>query len=67
MSDQFIHVEVILPSQERNSTTLNKNYIISFSCTQGCFTAVHMTRGVYVVDMPYEDFLKLIEDKTHNV
>lgn len=60
MSNQFINVEVILPSQERNSQTLNINYIVSFSCSQGCFTEVVMTRGVYMVDMPYEEFLALL-------
>jgi len=60
MSVQFIHVEVILPSQERNSQSFNINYIVSFSCSQGCFTEVVMTRGVYIVDMPYEEFVSLM-------
>ena len=60
MSDQFIHVEVILPSQERNPQSLNINYIVSFSCSQGVFTEVVMTRGVYIVDMPYEEFVRVV-------
>ena len=67
MSNQFLHVEVILPSQVRNPQTLNVNYIVSFSCSQGSFTEVVMTRGVYIVDMPYEDFVKLIECRQNGV
>ena len=64
MSSQFIKVSVILPSQERNPQTLNINYIVSFSCSQGVFTEVVMTRGVYIVDMPYEEFVVLISRAT---
>lgn len=60
MSAQFIHVEVILPSQERASQSLNINYIVAFNCSQGVFTEVVMTRGMYIVDMPYEEFLALL-------
>ena len=61
MRNPLIQVEVILPSQERSPQSFNINYIISFSCSQGCFTEVIMTRGVYIVDMPYEDFLALTQ------
>jgi hypothetical protein len=64
MSTQFLNVKVILPSQERNSQSLNINYIVSFSCSQGFFTEVVMTRGVYIVDMPYEEFLVLLSRAT---
>ena len=67
MSAKFVHVEVILPSQERASQSLNINYIVAFNCSQGCFTEVVMTRGVYIVDMPYEDFVKLIECRQNGV
>ncbi len=60
MSAQFIHVEVILPSQERASQSLNINYIVAFNDSQGFFTEVIMTRGAYIVDMPYEEFVSLM-------
>ena len=64
---KFIHVEVILPSQARSSLSLNIDYIVSFVCSQGVFTEVVMTRGVYVVDMEYDDFVKLIECRQNGV
>ncbi len=64
MPNQFIKVNVILPSQERNPQSLNINYIVSFSCSQGVFTEVVMTRGIYIVDMPYEEFVVLISRAT---
>ena len=64
MSGQFIHVEVILPSQVRSSQSLNINYIVAFNDSQGFFTEVVMTRGVYIVDMPYEEFVVLISRAT---
>ena len=60
MSAQFIHVEVILPSQVRCPQSLNINYIVAFNDSQGHFTEVVMTRGVYIVDMPYEEFVRVV-------
>ena len=64
---KFIQVEVILPSMERSSLSLNVDYIVSFVCSQGVFTKLTMTRGVYVVDMCYDDFVKLIECRQNGV
>ena len=64
---RFIQVEVILPSQARSSLSLNVDYIVSFVCSQGVFTEVVMTRGMYVVDMCYDDFMKLVESRQNDV
>lgn len=61
MSSKFIHVEVILPSKVRTSQSLNINYIVAFNPSHELYTEVVMTRGMYIVDMPYEEFVKLIE------
>jgi hypothetical protein len=67
MAAQFIHVEVILPSKVRSSQSLNINYIVAFNPSQEVYTEVVMTRGMYIVDMPYEDFVKLIEHRQNGV
>jgi len=67
MTTQFIHVEVILPTQKRASQSLNINYIVAFNPSQEVYTEVVMTRGMYIVDMPYEDFVKLIECRQNGV
>lgn len=60
MSAQFIHVQVVLPSQVRSPQSLNINYIVAFNPSQEVYTEVVMTRGMYIVDMPYEEFLALL-------
>lgn len=57
MRNPLIQVEVILPSQERMSQSLNINYIVSFNPSQEVYTEVVMTQGTHTVDMPYNDFL----------
>ena len=67
MPGKFIHVEVILPSKVRTSQSLNINYIVAFNPSHEVYTEVVMTRGMYIVDMPYEEFVKLIECRQNGV
>ena len=60
MSAQFINVEVILPTKVKSSQSLNINYIVAFNPSQEVYTEVVMTRGMYIVDMPYATFLALL-------
>ena len=61
MTNKFIHVEVILPSQDRSPLTINSDYIVSFTCSQGAFTEVVTTRSFYIIDMPYDEFVALLQ------
>jgi len=65
MRNPLIQVEVILPSQVRSVQSLNINYIIACNPSQENYTEVVMTRGNYIVDMPYEDFLALTKRAYH--
>ena len=59
MSNPFIHVNVILPSQERQPLTFNTRHIVFFRPTSGDYTELVMTRGTFIVDMPYDEFKEL--------
>ena len=60
MSNSFIHVNIILPSQERQSLTFNtKNVVFFMPAAGGDYTELVMTRGDFIVDMPYDEFKEL--------
>ena len=59
MSNPFIHVNVILPSQEKTSLTFNTRHIVFFRPSSVDYTELVMTRGTFIVDMSYDEFKEL--------